>query len=90
MTDLRRPKPAYHSRNGFTESTTNSAKISTISEFSRLAEEAKKRRLAEWVLKEKGSYFPTYVDSHHLGLLRYISIHLTGLRQSGGDEKNQH
>jgi len=62
----------------------------TERDFFMSAEEAKKRRLAEWVLKEKGSYFPTYVDSHHLGLLRYISIHLTGLRQSGGDEKNQH
>jgi hypothetical protein len=59
MTEPRRPKHAYQGRNGFTESTPVAANA-TISESSRLAEEAKKRRLAEWVLKEKGTHFPEY------------------------------
>ena len=58
MVELRRPKPAYQGRNGFTESVTAPAN-GVVSEASNLIEEAKKRRLAEWVLKEKGTYFPT-------------------------------
>jgi hypothetical protein len=55
MTELRRPKPAYQGRNGFINTPANGL----VSEPSNLIEEAKKRRLAEWVLKEKGTYFPT-------------------------------
>ena len=58
MAELRRPKPAYMGRNGFAVST--STPVSNIGASSKLqVEEAKKRRLAEWVLKVKGSHFPT-------------------------------
>jgi hypothetical protein len=60
MSELRRPKAAYIGRNGFTEWITTPAN-SAMSESTRLSEEAKKRRLAEWVLNEKGAYFPRYV-----------------------------
>jgi hypothetical protein len=46
----------FKGRNGFNESTPPSNKIS---DASRLNEEARKRRLAVWTLKHKGSYFPT-------------------------------
>jgi len=59
MTELRRQKLVYQGRNRFTEPTPVAPNV-TISESWRLAEEAKKRRLAEWVLKEKGTHFPEY------------------------------
>jgi hypothetical protein len=66
MTELRRPKHAYKGRNGFTESTPTAATVA-ISESWRLAEEVKKRRLAEWVLKGKGTHFPEYALLVYLG-----------------------
>jgi len=58
MVELRRPKPAYQGRNGFAESVTAPAN-GVVSESAKLKEEVKKRRLVEWVLKEKGTYFPS-------------------------------
>lgn len=56
---LRRPSPAYKGRNGFTEYITAQAAVNNISEESRLRDDIRKRRLAEWTLREKGQYFPS-------------------------------
>ena len=75
MAEFRRPKQAYQGRNGFIESTAAPTN-GVISESSRLAGEAKKRRLAEWVLREKGTPFPEYVFLHvsrKLALIRILS-----------------
>jgi hypothetical protein len=73
----RRPKPLFKGRNGFSESIPPSNKIS---DASRLNEEARKRRLAQWTLTHKGSYFPTYVFSRS-------SIHEGSCSSSGSLEE---
>lgn len=56
---LRRPTLAYKNRNGFTEYTSAQAAANDTSEDSRLHDDTRKRRLAEWTLREKGQYFPS-------------------------------
>lgn len=53
----RRPDPARLGKNGFSDSRPVSDKDKETAWYKE--GEMKKRRLAEWILREKGSYFPT-------------------------------
>lgn len=56
--NFRRPKPAYVGSNGFEETGPVKANLGNTS---RLVEEARRRRLAEWTIMYKGSHFPRFV-----------------------------